>query len=239
MLFEKRNHSDPFGLFIGFISFALFLGAIVTPAWASTAQEILDRPNRLAEEQAAWNPKPISVEEFLKPSIPLKERYPTLQVSAPLGGVAFWMDNRYVMIWTGGQKDKETGIATPYLGILDTDTGEVNPYKPGQLKCYWNNRLVFETGPQRDARQRKRWAGAPGEEVEIPIFSVPPTDKDQGEQFVPSDLHGCQNFRPIKDNYEKAIELFGSYTKQSGAITHEVPNRTYWPLLPGHGFFLG
>lgn len=214
--------------------FGLAAFAGTSSASARDALEILNRPNRLAEEQAAWNPKPITMEEFLSPRIPLKDKYPTIEVEPRVGGMVFWMDNRYAMVWAGGPKDAVTGIPTPYLAILDTETGEIFNYKPGRLMCYRDNRLAYETGPN-DVKQRKRWSGQPGQEMEIPIFATEPTKTGFRQQYVASDLHGCQNVRPLVDEAEKAKELFGTFRPKGSAI--DLPKRGYAPLLPGHGFF--
>lgn len=212
--------------------FALFFELI--PVWARDAQEILNRPTRLEEERAAWNPKPIAMEEFLNPRIPLKDKYPTIEVEPRVGGMAFWMDNRYAMVWAGGPKDSTTGIATPYIAILDTDTGEIFNYKPGRLMCYRDNRLVYETGPN-DVNQRKRWGGPLGQEMEVPIFATEPTNTGFRQQYVASDLHGCQNVQPLVDEIKKAGEIFGTY--RPARSSRDVAKRTYESLLPNHGFF--
>lgn len=200
-------------------------------AIAITAEEILARPNRVEEERAAWNPQPIPMEAFLNPSLPLKENYPILEIAPRVGGMVFWMDNRYAMVWAGGHKDPETGIATPYLAILDTDTGEIYDYKAGRLMCYRANRLTYETGPN-DEHQRRRWTGAPGQETEIPIFATEPNANGWRETYVVGEFD-CEN--RLRDEYiRKAEALFGKF--QPADSPREVYKRDIDPLLPEHGF---
>lgn len=202
------------------------------PVCARDAQEILNRSTRLEEERVAWNPKPITMEEFLNPRIPLKDKYPTIDVEPRVGGMAFWMDNRYAMVWAGGPKDAATGIATPYLAILDTDSGEIFNYKPGRLMCYRDNRLTFETGPNDEA-QRKRWNGPLGSEVEIPIFASVTSSQGKKFKYWVSEFD-CEN-KPPDYELNKAAALFGVFRPKDRL--RDVPKRTYDPLLPEHGFF--
>lgn len=210
----------------------LFLIFELLPVFARDAQEILNRPNRLEEEWAAWNPKPITMEEFLNPRIPLKDKYPTIDVEPRVGGMVFWMDNRYAMVWAGGPKDAATGIATPYLAILDTDSGEIFNYKPGRLMCYRDNHITFETGPNDEAK-RKRWNGSIGNEVEIPIFATEVSAQEKKFKYWVSEFD-CEN-KPPDFNLNKAKEMFGIFRPKDRL--NDVPKRTYRPLLPNHGFF--
>lgn len=224
---------------------ASLLAGCTTPLGSPTdqpallGQAIIDRPNRLVEEQAAWNPKPISMDELIYPAIPLKESYPTLHLPPRVGSKVFWMDNRYAMIWAGGPKDKTTGNAIPYISILDTDSGEIFEYKAGRLVCYRNNHLVYETGSYKEGEQT-RWSGLPGQEVELPARYTDKTDKGEVTRNYWVDERDCENKR-VNFAWEKAEALFGRYTpKNLGEFQRPGTTyirRSYWPLLNEHGFF--
>lgn len=156
------------------------------------ALRIIDRPNRLAEERAAWNPTPIPLEEFLQPKIPLKERYPSTDVDLPagweIGGLARWMDNRYLLVTLSNpdiHPAKQRGISSresrapinERIYVLDSDTGNTYFLKTGRLECYWANQIVYLTGTydgQSDNSPYKnetyKWIGPLGQETRYPFW---------------------------------------------------------------------
>lgn len=156
------------------------------------ALRIINRPNRLGEEQAAWNPVPIPLEEFLHPKTPLKERYPTTNVDLPsaweIGGLARWMDNRYLLITLSNpdiHPAKQKGISSresrapinERIYVLDSDTGNTYYLKTGRLECYWANQIVYITGTYDGLRDNSpyknetyKWIGPLGQETRYSLW---------------------------------------------------------------------
>lgn len=156
------------------------------------ALRIINRPNRLAEEQAAWNPVPIPLGEFLYPPIPLKERYPTTDVDLPsgweIGGPARWMDNRYLLVSLSNpdiHPAKQKGISSresrapinERIYVLDSETGNTYYLKTGRLECYWANQIVYITGTYDGLAGNSpykneifKWIGPLGQETRYPLW---------------------------------------------------------------------
>lgn len=156
------------------------------------ALRIINRPNRLAEEQAAWNPVPIPLEEFLHPPIPLKERYPTTHVDLPsgweIGGLARWMDNRYLLVSLSNpdiHPAKQKGIGSresrapinERIYLLDSETGNTYYLKTGRLECYRENQIVYVTGTYDGLTDHSpytneiyKWIGPLGQETRYPYW---------------------------------------------------------------------
>lgn len=106
------------------------------PTWKPCALSIVltDWP----KNEAAWNPAPTPLEEFLQPKIPLKERYPSTEVDLPtgweIGGLARWTDNRYLLVTLNNpdiHPAKQRGVSSreswapinERIYVLDSDTG--------------------------------------------------------------------------------------------------------------------
>lgn len=165
--------------------------AISEPSNAE-ALRIIDRTSRLDEEQAAWNPVPIPLEEFLHPKITLKERYPTTEVDLPpgweIGGLARWMDNRYLLVTLSNpdiDPAQQKGISSresrapinERIYVLDSETSNAYYLKTGRLQCYRANQIVYLTGTYdglNDSSPYKnethKWIGRLGQETRYPLW---------------------------------------------------------------------
>lgn len=197
---------------------------------SQSAESILNRPNRLAEEQAAWNPKPMSMEEFLNSPVPFMKKYSVTELDKYVVATFwYWMDNRYAITSAGYEKDPATGFKfnIPNIAIMDTETNSVYLHKKGRFFCYKGGNIAYET-PEFDKNVRKRFYGEIGSERPVPRAY---TSKDGKEKvYAIDEFFDCKNTRGYEEHKEIAREKFG--VRSDG-----FPKLDYVPLLSGHGFF--
>lgn len=192
------------------------------------ALRIINRPNRLTEEHAAWNPVPIPLEEFLHPKIPLKERYPTTDVDLPsgweIGGLARWMDNRYLLVTlinpdirTGKQKGISSRESREPINeriyVLDSETSNTYYLKTGRLECYQSNQIVYLTGTYDGVNVNSpykneiyKWIGPLGQETRYPFWeSEKSTTKHSEFTCQKTDVWEGKNIDETKFKFTKRL----------------------------------
>lgn len=202
---------------------------------------ILKRPNRAAEEAAAWNPVPEPLGALLEPKEPLFDAYPSRAVQLPWGkiiGNVYWLDNRYAITTMAPSDGGRSERSEARIQVLDTSTGRLFDYAEGQVDCFWRGDIVYSLGLHRayhrtDVPGWEHRAGRLTEEVPVPVSGP---DKEGKATIWPIRPLPCRVLDPLNNPQEaedKKIEgvFFPEPKKQ------ETPVWTWAGLLPEHGFF--
>lgn len=219
------------------------------------ALRIINRPNRLTEEHAAWNPVPIPLEEFLHPKIPLKERYPTTDVDLPsgweIGGLARWMDNRYLLVTLINpdiRPGKQKGISSresrepinERIYVLDSETSNTYYLKTGRLECYQSNQIVYLTGTYDGVNVNSpykneiyKWIGPLGQETRYPFWESEKSTTKHNE-FTCQKIDAKDARKNIDEKvYFRTIRLFPEH----GFLA--VDKKLYEEVFPASEYAIG
>lgn len=207
-----------------------------------SAQDILSRPDRTQAEQQAWHPaRTEPLETLLSPNAGAQGPLPdSRSVRVPMGmvlGGVQWMDNRYAMIGVQTEGSGAKGEIQGMVSILDTQTAELYPYKPGQFICYHLGKIIFETGPslafiRPDLPGAKVWAGdVLHEQAHAAWFRDAP---DKARRYVPA-RDTCSGLVDPQDLVQADKDIGGVFFPEPRR--EETPVWKRVGLLPEHGFF--
>ena len=211
-------------------------------AGPDSALEVFRRSSRAQDEQNAWYPSTVVPLSALLTAPKGDQPKPkTIALRAPGDPnirQVVWMDSRYLIFEAIGSLNSDAIERNSMIYIADTSTGTLHPYKPGRLICYWQGKIIYETGPELgfsrpDVPGAQYWSGTMGSERPRSVWSTPAEGKK------PRRLVYAQNTCDGTNTPEelRASELQWGGAQQDG---QGAPTELIWKpigLLPEHGIF--
>lgn len=213
--------------------------AFVTAAETSSVADIIKRPSRALEERQAWFPGAVApLSAVLKPPVKAAS-WPTRSFPMPQDqdvGTVRWMDNRHLILNSQGARSDKQAERPRQLYVVDTLTGAFQAYKPGQLICYWQGRIIYETGPylsfsRPDVPGARYWSGVIGEETAHPVWTEPRDGRRPYRLVYAEDT--CEGAKDPLVLRADDMRLGGAFKEKEGGPEKPVWKRT--GLLPQHG----